>query len=155
MKGVTIWTDGACSPNPGRGGAAAILIYKGRERVISQTYWETTNNRAEMNAAIIALDALKEPCNVKLYSDSQLLVSTMTKGWKRKKNQDLWKRLDELTKTHSVQFEWVRGHSGIHENERVDALADQAMRSNDTIIDDGYLPLENDRVAQANGNGRK
>lgn len=133
---VEIFTDGACSGNPGPGGWGAILRYRGVERELSGFAAETTNNRMEMTAAIEALEALKRPCRVRLASDSQYLRDGITKwihGWKARgwltadkkpvKNIDLWQRLDKAAADHEVSWVWVRGHAGHPENERADALA--------------------------------
>ena len=118
-----MYTDGACSGNPGRGGWAAILCYQGREKEIKGGEEETTNNRMELLAAIRGLEALNEPCEVSLYSDSQYLVNTMNLGWKRKKNTDLWELLDIQVKRHNVNFIWVKGHEDNEYNNRCDKLA--------------------------------
>jgi len=137
MKQVEIFTDGACLGNPGAGGYGAILKYMGTEKELTGGEPETTNNRMELTAAIVALEALKTPCRVKLYSDSQYLINAFelrwldkwkANGWKRTgnaevKNSDLWQRLSELTALHKVEFIWVRGHDGHPENERCDRLA--------------------------------
>ncbi|MPN42008.1 Ribonuclease HI [bioreactor metagenome] len=137
MKQVEIFTDGACLGNPGPGGWGVILKYQGKEKELSGGEPETTNNRMELTAAIIALEALKTPCSVKLYSDSQYLINAFELGWLEKwkksnwkradnaevKNVDLWQRLSELTAIHKVEFIWVRGHDGHPENERCDRLA--------------------------------
>ena len=133
---VEIFTDGACRGNPGPGGWAAILRYRGVEKELTGYDPDTTNNRMEMMAAIGGLEALKRPCRVRLYSDSQYLRDGITKwinGWKRRgwrtadkqpvKNIDLWQRLDAASARHVVTWEWVRGHAGHPENERADALA--------------------------------
>ena len=133
---VEIFTDGACRGNPGPGGWAAILRYRGVEKELTGYDPDTTNNRMEMMAAIAGLEALKRPCRVRLYSDSQYLRDGITKwinGWKRRgwrtadkqpvKNVDLWQRLDAASARHVVTWEWVRGHAGHPENERADALA--------------------------------
>ena len=133
---VEIFTDGACRGNPGPGGWAAILRYRGVEKELSGYAAPTTNNRMEMMAAISGLEALKRRCRVKLYSDSQYLRDGITKwihGWKRNgwrtaerqpvKNVDLWQRLDAAAARHIVDWQWVRGHSGHPENERADTLA--------------------------------
>ena len=140
MERVTIFTDGACSGNPGPGGWGALLRYKGRERELSGAEPLTTNNRMELTAAIMALEALKRPCTVDLWTDSQYVRSGITewlKGWKARgwktaerkpvKNDDLWRRLDEAQARHEVAWHWVRGHDGHAENERADALARGAM----------------------------
>ena len=137
MKKVNVYTDGACKGNPGAGGWAAILEFGGKEKELSGGDKLTTNNRMELIAAIEGLKALKEPCRVTLYSDSQYLVNAINKGWldswkakgwrKADKspvlNDDLWKELVELLDVHSVEFIWVRGHDGHAYNERCDALA--------------------------------
>ena len=133
---VQIFTDGACRGNPGPGGWAAILCYRGVKKELSGYEANTTNNRMEMMAAICGLEALKRPCRVKLYSDSQYLRDGITKwihGWRQRawrtagkqpvKNVDLWHRLDAAAARHVVEWEWVRGHAGHPENERADALA--------------------------------
>jgi ribonuclease HI len=140
MSEVQIFTDGACSGNPGPGGWAAILRYGEVEREISGADPATTNNRMEMFAAIAALEALKRPCTVDLYTDSRYLRDGITKwlpqwkarGWrtadkKPVKNVDLWQRLDTAAAPHRVEWHWVRGHAGHPENDRVDALARAAI----------------------------
>lgn len=136
-KTVELFTDGACSGNPGPGGWGAILRYKGHEKELSGGEAETTNNRMELTAAIEGLAALKEPCAVTLYSDSKYLIDAVTKGWalswrrngwkkadkKPALNVDLWERLLQLLERHSVTLVWVKGHAGHPENERCDALA--------------------------------
>ena len=137
MKTVEIFTDGACSGNPGPGGWGAILRYKGVEKELSGGEPETTNNRMELTAVISALSALKEPCKVQLYSDSKYIIDAVTKGWAKswkakgwikadKKpalNSDLWDTLLSLLDKHTVEFIWVKGHAGHPENERCDTLA--------------------------------
>ena len=138
---VTIYTDGACSGNPGPGGWGAILISNGHRREMAGGEAETTNNRMELRAAIEALEALKWPCTVDLYTDSNYLRQGITEwmarwkqnGWRtagRKpvKNVDLWKRLDAAQARHEVRWHWVRGHAGDAENERADALAREGLR---------------------------
>lgn len=123
---VLIWTDGSCLGNPGPGGWAYI-IQIGEERVEASGHVvETTNNRMEMTAAIEALKTLPHSRTVVLHSDSQLLIKTMTLGWKRKKNHDLWTELDRLAAVHQISWEWVRGHNGHPENEACDRLAQDA-----------------------------
>jgi len=152
-KHVTIYTDGACLGNPGPGGYAAILIYQGRRREVSGGYRRTTNNRMEITAAIIGLDALTEKCTVTLYSDSQYLVNAMSKGWverwrangwkrnKREKalNADLWERLLGLCEYHDVRFFWVRGHADTKENIRCDEIAMQAAQQPNLPVDECYV----------------
>jgi ribonuclease HI len=135
-----IFTDGACSGNPGPGGWGAILRYRGVEKELKGFEPVTTNNRMELLAAIVALETLKRPLQVRLHTDSQYLRDGITKwikGWKAKgwqtadrkpvKNRDLWERLDQAQQRHTIAFHWVRGHSGHPENERADALARAAI----------------------------
>ena len=137
---VELFTDGACSGNPGPGGWGAILRMGGRERELSGGEPATTNNRMEMMAAIAGLEALQRPCKVALFTDSTYVKDGVTKwikGWKRNgwktadktpvKNIDLWQRLDAVHAQHQVVWHWVRGHSGHPENERADALARAAI----------------------------
>jgi ribonuclease HI len=143
VKQVTIFTDGSCLGNPGPGGWSAILRYGDREKELFGGEAHTTNNRMEMLGAVEALNALRETCEVELYSDSSYLVDAFSKGWivtwqrngwrtsskQDVKNVDLWKRLLELTSKHRVRFHYVRGHNGHPENERCDKLArDEATR---------------------------
>jgi len=137
MKSVELYTDGACSGNPGPGGWAAILCWNGHERVLSGGEKETTNNRMELTAVIRGLKALKEPCAVTVYSDSRYVVDAMTAGWadrwrktgwKRSdsgqvKNPELWEQLLALTDIHSIHWEWVKGHADNELNSRCDTLA--------------------------------
>ncbi len=120
---VEIYTDGACSGNPGPGGWGAILKYGDYEKRVSGNAPNTTNNRMELSAAIGALRMLVKPCEVKLYSDSQYLVQTMNAGWKKSKNLDLWAMLDELCTVHSVEFIWVKGHASNPYNNECDQIA--------------------------------
>ena len=137
---VTIHTDGACSGNPGPGGWGAILEWNGHEKELSGAEAETTNNRMELMAAIAALEALKRPSKVRLVTDSVYVRDGVTKwihGWKKNgwktaakkpvKNEDLWRRLDEVASKHRVTWEWVKGHAGHPENERADQLAREAI----------------------------
>lgn len=137
MKKVTIYTDGACSGNPGPGGWGTILEYNGRFKELSGGEAETTNNRMELVAVITGLKALKEPCSVLIVTDSQYVVNGITKGWakswkaknwiksdrKPAMNPDLWDELLLLTEKHEVSFEWIKGHAGHKYNERCDELA--------------------------------
>jgi ribonuclease HI len=132
---VVIYTDGACDPNPGPGGWAALLFIRGREQILTGGAAETTNNRMELTAAVQALGALKEPSRVEVYTDSEYLRRGITewlagwkrRGWQRKDgelaNVDLWQALDQAIQAHQVEWHWVRGHAGNRENARVDGLA--------------------------------
>lgn len=136
---IEIHTDGACSGNPGPGGWGALLIHGATEKELSGGESLTTNNRMELMAAICALESLKKPCRIVLYTDSQYVQKGITewlpgwirKGWKNAKgeqvkNQDLWQRLQEASSSHRIEWKWVKGHAGHAENERVDALARRA-----------------------------
>ena len=142
MKHVSIFTDGACKGNPGPGGWGVLLRMGEHEKELSGGEADTTNNRMEMRAVIEGLNALKEPCEVALYSDSKYVIDGITKwihGWKKRgwvnaakkpvANAEMWRELDEATRRHKVSWNWVKGHSGHPENERVDTLAsDEAER---------------------------
>lgn len=137
MKHVDIYTDGACRGNPGKGGFGAILVYGGREKELSGGEALTTNNRMELMAAITAMEALREPCEITLTSDSKYLTDAINKGWlsswkqngwkkadkSKVLNIELWERIDKLLSIHKVTFVWVKGHDGHPYNERCDALA--------------------------------
>ncbi len=137
MKKIDIYTDGACSGNPGKGGWGAVLIYNGHKKEISGGEKETTNNRMELTAVIKALETLKEPCTVTLTTDSKYVCDAINKGWvyswkknnwrksdkKPALNVDLWEELLEQLKIHQVEFVWVKGHNGHKYNERCDELA--------------------------------
>ncbi len=137
MKHVDIYTDGACRGNPGRGGWGAILVYGSREKELSGGESMTTNNRMELMGAIAAMEALREPCDITLTSDSKYLTDAINKGWlsswkkngwvkadkKPVLNVELWQRLDGLLQIHTVRFVWVHGHMGHAYNERCDVLA--------------------------------
>ena len=137
MKKVEIYTDGACSGNPGAGGWGTILVYNGHEKELSGGEADTTNNRMEMMAVIEGLKALKEPCEITLTSDSQYVCNAITKGWAKSwkknnwiksdktqaKNPDLWEEILKLLDVHKVNVVWVRGHNGHPYNERCDKLA--------------------------------
>jgi ribonuclease HI len=151
QKHVEIFTDGSCLGNPGPGGYGAVLKYKDNTKELSQGYQLTTNNRMEMLATIIALQSLKEPCKVTLTTDSQYVRQGITQwitnwqknNWKTAskqdvKNVDLWKLLNAENQRHSVQWNWVKGHSGHTENERCDDLAREAAEGNNLLPDHGY-----------------
>jgi ribonuclease HI len=139
---VEIWTDGGCRPNPGPGGWAAVMRFKGTERELSGADAATTNNRMELIAATMALEALKRPCRVVLHTDSEYLRNGVTRwhqGWVRRNwrnsagdpvaNMELWRRLLDAAKAHEIEWRWVRGHSGDVMNERVDRLATEAREN--------------------------
>ena len=153
-KPVTIYSDGACSGNPGPGGYGVILDYNGHRKEISGGYRRTTNNRMELMGAIAGLEALTEPCSVTLVTDSQYVVNGIEKGWaarwrargwmrnakERALNPDLWQRLLDLVARHEVRFRWIRGHAGHAENERCDALAVTAASRSDLPEDRPSVP---------------
>ncbi len=151
MKQVTLYTDGACSGNPGPGGYGAILTYGKHSKQLSGGFRNTTNNRMEILAVIKGLELLKEPCTVTVVTDSQYVANAMNKGWARKwrsngwrrgnkqkaLNVDLWQKLLDLADKHRVSFQWVRGHNGHPMNERCDTLAVAASRRPDLPRDSG------------------
>ena len=137
---VIIYTDGACSGNPGPGGWGSVMMYRGHRRELSGGEADTTNNRMEMMAVIRALESLKRPCSITLYTDSTYVIKGMTQwleGWKKRnwrtaakkpvKNVELWQRLETAIAPHAVKWVWVKGHSGVQENERADELATSAI----------------------------
>ena len=148
MKHVDIYTDGACRGNPGRGGWGAILVYGGREKELSGGERQTTNNRMELMAVCVALEALKfEGSNVTLYSDSKYVIEAINQrwlfGWERKgfagkKNPDLWMRFLRVYRRHNVRFIWVKGHASTVENNRCDELAVAAALAPNLLEDRGY-----------------
>ena len=137
MKEVTIYSDGACSGNPGPGGYGTVLVYNGIEKELSEGFESTTNNRMELLGCIKGLECLKEPCMVTVVSDSKYLCDAINQGWleswknrgwkkadkKPVLNQELWERLDKMLSVHTVTFEWIKGHNGHKYNERCDTLA--------------------------------
>jgi ribonuclease HI len=151
-KRVTIYTDGACLGNPGPGGYGVVLLYGDHRRELSGGYRRTTNNRMELTAAIKGLAALKKPCEVELFSDSEYVVNAVEKGWARRwrangwyrsnkqmaENRDLWEEVLRLCERHRVRFKWIKGHAGHPENERCDELAFQAARLSNLPADQGY-----------------
>ena len=145
---ITLYTDGSSRGNPGPGGYGVVLKYKQHRKELSAGFRKTTNNRMELLAVIVGLEALKKDnCQVTVYSDSKYVVDAVEKnwiaGWVKKgfskvKNPDLWQRFLVIYKKHQVKFRWVKGHAGIPENERCDQLAVQAAESADLAIDHGY-----------------
>ena len=156
LKTVDLYTDGACRGNPGPGGYGYILSYNGREKSGSQGFRLTTNNRMEIMAVIEGLSALKETCNVNLYSDSKYVIDAIKEGWvykweangwmrnkkERAVNVDLWEQLLVLLDEHNVELIWVKGHAGNPNNERCDRLAVSAYQSDNLIDDEGYIAGE-------------
>ena len=152
LKKVEIFTDGACSGNPGPGGWGAVLRYGEHEAEMSGGDACTTNNRMELMAVIVALEALNRPCEVEVHSDSQYVVNAFNKhwidGWKKRgwktankqpvKNRDLWERLLTVKSKHKVEFIWVKGHAGHELNERCDELATTAADGSNLDIDTGF-----------------
>ncbi|MEO3866888.1 ribonuclease HI [Rheinheimera fenheensis] len=150
-KTVAIYTDGSCLGNPGPGGYGVVLTYKQHRKELSGGFKLTTNNRMELLAAIVALESLKDSCDVDLTTDSQYVRLGITQwlaGWKRNswktsqkqpvKNQDLWQRLDAAAARHKVNWHWVKGHAGHPENERCDMLARSAAETNPTTVDTAF-----------------
>ena len=151
---VEIYTDGSCLGNPGPGGYGVVLLHGENRRELSGGFRLTTNNRMEMLAVIKGLEALKEKCDVTLYSDSKYVVDAVTKGWaqrwrangwmrnrkERAINPDLWELMLPLCQQHEVEFRWVKGHAGVPENERCDRLAVAAAQQPDLPADSGYDP---------------
>lgn len=155
-KTIDLFTDGACSGNPGKGGYGVVLKYMGHEKELSEGYMLTTNNRMEILAVIRGLEALNESCNVNVYSDSKYVIDAITQGWvykwemnnwmRNKKdpavNVDLWEQLLVLLDEHNVEFHWVKGHAGHPENERCDRLAVSAAAGENLKQDEGYKAEE-------------
>jgi len=149
---VTIYSDGACLGNPGRGGYGTVMLFGEHRKELQQGYRSTTNNRMELLGAIVGLEALSRASTVDLYSDSTYVVNAMSKGWlqgwqKRGwktsskqpvKNQDLWLRMIAAVGDHEVRWHWVKGHSGDPENERCDTLAVEAANGADLLEDEGF-----------------
>lgn len=151
MKKVTVYTDGSCLGNPGPGGYGAILQYGKHRKELNQGYKHTTNNRMELLACIVALETLSEACSVDITTDSQYVKNGIQKwiinwrknGWRTSdkkpvKNSDLWQRLDDAVKPHTVNWHWVKGHSGHPENERCDELARNAAEGSNLLDDTGF-----------------
>ncbi len=152
LKTIDLYTDGACSGNPGKGGYGVVLKYKEHTKELSGGFLLTTNNRMEILAVIKGLEALNETCNVNVYSDSKYVIDAINEGWvykwelngwmRNKKdpaiNVDLWEQLLVLLDEHNVEFHWVKGHAGHAENERCDKLAVSAYQADDLPEDTGY-----------------
>ena len=152
-KAIEVYADGCCLGNPGRGGYGVVMLHEGHRRELKGGFKHTTNNRMEILAVIMALESLKEPCRVTLYSDSQYVVKAINEGWAEKwksrgwktqgnkpaMNPDLWQRLLRICLDHKVEFKWVKGHSGVPENERADVLAKEAAMGENLMEDAGYV----------------
>ncbi len=145
---IIMYTDGASRGNPGRGGYGTVLLYKNHRKELSAGYRLTTNNRMELMAVIAGLEAIKKNgMKIQIYSDSQYVVDAVNRGWiwtwerkqfKDKKNEDLWRKFIELYKKHDIEISWIKGHSGIPENERCDELAVGQADGNNLMIDEGF-----------------
>lgn len=155
QKSVEIYTDGSCLGNPGPGGYGVLMRYGKHEKTLSQGYQTTTNNRMELLAAIVALESLTRPCDIVLTTDSQYVkqgIESWLANWKKRgwrtaskqpvKNVDLWQRLDEACQRHTIDWRWVKGHSGHKENDIVDELARTAATSASLLADTGYQPTD-------------
>lgn len=147
MAKITIYTDGAAKGNPGNGGYGVVMMSGKHRKELSEGFRMTTNNRMELLSVIVALETIKNPADVAVFSDSKYVVDSVEKGWvfgwqkkgfKGKKNIDLWKRFLIIYPKHSVKFNWVKGHAGNVFNERCDELAVQAAEGADLLIDQGY-----------------
>ncbi len=155
-KTINLYSDGSCLGNPGRGGYGVILEYKAKDytKELSQGYTLTTNNRMEILGVIIGLRAIKEPCNVEIFTDSQYVINAIKKQWltnwqkngwktankKDVKNKDLWEELYIELQKHKINFNWIKGHSGHPMNERCDELAKLAAEQKKLLEDTGYIP---------------
>ena len=152
---IEIYTDGACSGNPGPGGFGIVMKYKGQRKELAYGFRKTTNNRMELIAVIVALESLKkEGLHVVLYSDSKYVVDAINLGWvhgwvkknfKDKANPDLWKRFLEINKKHHVKYIWVKGHASNPENNRCEELAVAASQGKDLLVDEGYELSKKDK----------
>ena len=148
MKIIQIYTDGACSGNPGPGGYGVIMKFNGREKIITEGFRKTTNNRMELLSVIVALEKITtDKYPVEIYSDSKYVIDSITKGWvfnwvktnfKGKKNEDLWKRFLEVESKFNITYHWVKGHNGHPENERCDQIAVESIKNNSLGIDKIY-----------------
>jgi len=145
MKIIQIYSDGACSGNPGRGGYGVIMKFNGREKIITEGFRKTTNNRMELLSIIVALEKVTiDTYPIEIYSDSKYVIDSITKGWvynwvktgfKGKKNEDLWRRFLQVEKKFNITYHWVKGHNGHPENERCDQIAVQSANSKNLNID--------------------
>lgn len=148
MSKITVYTDGAAKGNPGRGGYGVVMMSGSHKKELSEGFKNTTNNRMELMSVIVALETIKKDnAQVEIFSDSKYVVDSVEKGWvfgwqkkgfKGKKNIDLWQRFLKIYPKHQVKFNWVKGHAGNHYNERCDELAVQAAESANLLVDEGY-----------------
>jgi ribonuclease HI len=148
MKIIQIYTDGACSGNPGPGGYGVIMKFNGREKIITEGFRKTTNNRMELLSVIVALEKITtDKYPVEIYSDSKYVIDSITKGWvfnwvktnfKGKKNEDLWKRFLEVESKFNITYHWVKGHNGHPENERCDQIAVESIKNQSLGVDKIY-----------------
>ena len=157
---VILYSDGACCVNPGKGGYGAILKYGDAEKELTKGFKLTTNNRMELLGVIEPLEALKESCKVTVYTDSQYVAYSVSKGWlnnwvnnnwkksnkKKALNIDLWQRMLPLLEEHEIEFKWIKGHNNNHYNERCDQIAVQACYSSELIDDEGYKPKKDKQM---------
>ncbi len=153
---IILYTDGAARGNPGPGGCGTVLISGQHRKEISEGYRLTTNNRMELLAVIVGLESLKHHnCDVTVFSDSKYVIDSVEKGWvfgwekkgfKKKKNPDLWRRFLVIYPKHNIKFKWVPGHAGIPENERCDQLAVEASHNPNLFIDEGYEAGDNEKT---------
>jgi ribonuclease HI len=151
---IEVYTDGSSRGNPGPGGYGIVLSYNAKEKEISEGFRKTTNNRMELMAVIVALESLKtNKIPVKVYSDSKYVIDSITKGWlkswikkgfKGKKNKDLWMRYDKISTNFEITFQWVKGHAGNIKNERCDVLAVEASKESTLSIDENYEAMNNE-----------
>lgn len=158
---LEIWTDGACVINPGPGGYGIVFEHQGQKWGKTGGFRLTTNNRMEIMGALVALETLPENCKAIIYSDSQYLVNSITKGWakrwrskgwnkkgnKKVPNADLWERMLQLCAQHRVEFRWIKGHHSNVENERCDQLAESAARKSNLAVDEGYKSTEGEEIS--------
>ncbi len=154
MAKITIYTDGAAKGNPGNGGYGVVMMSGKHKKEMAEGFRLTTNNRMELLSVIVALEAIKNPADVQIFSDSKYVVDSVEKGWvfgwqkkgfKGKKNIDLWKRFLQIYPKHKVKFNWVKGHAGNIYNERCDTLAVEAAEGDNLLVDKGY-----EEVAKSN-----
>ena len=153
LLNIELFSDGCAEPNPGKGAYATILRHEKYEKIFTQGYIHTTNNRMELMGVIRGLNEIKKKCNVTVTTDSQYVINGIEKGWaknwrnknwmkkptKKVLNSDLWKQLLLLTEYHNITFKWIKGHSGHIENELCDSIANKTLNSNELITDEGYI----------------